>query len=82
MAVQTVLLLNYNNYFNRIIKKESTADRYRATTSTRASYNNFNFNSNDGITTSITVGLGGEHSAIEKMDYVVVHDTYDVISSR
>ena len=80
MALQYLSIVRYNNYFNRIIKKESTANLYREGRPS-ASFSNFNFNPNDGITTSITVGAGGVNS-LDQMDYVVVHDINDNISSR
>ena len=53
-----ILIFNYNNYYNRIIKKENTIGAYK--TAGSLVYNNgdnvTNFNPNDGVTTSLIIG--------------------------
>ena len=58
-----IFLKGYNNYFNRIIKKESTIADYKAAVldDTIVNYvelTDINFNPNDGITTELIVGKG------------------------
>lgn len=58
-----LLLKGYNNYFNRILKREDTIANYKNAVVSGNLLNYYemtsvNFNTNDGITTSITVGKG------------------------
>lgn len=58
-----IFLKGYNNYFNRIVKKESTIADYKAAVLDGTILNyieltNINFNPNDGITTELIVGKG------------------------
>jgi hypothetical protein len=78
--LNNVLLLHYNNYFNRIVKKESDVAQYRLadTVSSVARYKDLtsvNFVPGDGITTKLVIGKG-EMSDLElsSYDYVVVYD--------
>ena len=94
----TILLLKgYNNYFNRIVKKESTITDYKTASTSYLEYGNVNFVPNDGVVTSLVVGgdtqkktetVGGQE--VEKIldfesggspDYLIVHDNV-TISSR
>ena len=82
-----VLLLHYNNYFNRKIKKLETVAEYKAADSTTennvtvANYSeclNINFNPGDGIVTSLILGYGTNPSSMfnpgANYDYLVVVD--------
>lgn len=53
----TILLLKgYNNYFNRIIKKESSILAYKNASSAFLEYTSVNFDPADGIATTLVVG--------------------------
>lgn len=75
MALQNIYLLQYNNYFNRIVKKEPTVTDYTSKavyTLTRTS-----FNPNDGVNTSHVMNTE------VVCDYAVVTDlTGTEIASR
>ena len=58
-----LLLKGYNNYFNRILKKEDTIAAYKAAVVSGNILNYYelasvNFNPNDGVTTELIVGKG------------------------
>lgn len=67
-------LYNYNNYFNRIVKKESTLANYGTPIYTLAATN---FNYNDGVETSHDVNYSGFDG-----DYLIITDEEDNIVSR
>ena len=82
-----LLLKGYNNYFNRIMKREDTLAAYRAAVSSYLEYQSVNFNPNDGITTSLVIGgptqkgtsntvLAWEHSG--SPDYLVAWEDFPV----
>ena len=83
-----LLLLHYNNYFNRIIKKKDTIADYKAADAGYKEVSNINFNPGDGVATSIVLGLGQTGSiftSTEEFDYLVAYETVDnkqVIDSR
>ena len=83
-----LLLLHYNNYFNRIIKKKDTIADYKAADADYKEVSNINFNPGDGVNTSLVLGLGqtGEiFDANEEFDYLVAYETVNnqaVIDSR
>lgn len=53
----TILLLNgYNNYFNRIVKKETNITAYKSASTSYLEYASVNFDPQDGILTSLVVG--------------------------
>ena len=51
-----LLLRGFNNYFNRIVKKYSTVDDYKANSSSYLELSNMNFNTNDGVNTELIIG--------------------------
>lgn len=53
-----ILLLHYNNYFNRRIKKLDTITEYTAADAYCYECDNINFNPNDDINASVTLGFG------------------------
>ena len=83
-----LLLLHYNNYFNRIIKKKDTVADYKAADTNYKEVANINFNPGDGINTSIVLGLGQTGTIFtdtNEFDYLVAYETVDskqVIDSR
>ena len=72
-----LLLLHYNNYFNRIIKKEDTIAAYKAADAAYKEASNINFNPGDGVSTSLVLGLGQNGSLFEgdEFDYLVTYET-------
>ena len=77
-----LLLLHYNNYFNRIIKKENTIADYKAADADYKEASNINFNPGDGINTSLVLGLGQNGSLFEgdEFDYLVAYETVDNVT--
>ena len=83
----SILLLHYNNYFNRIIKKLDTIADYREADSHSVTCDNINFNPGDGVNTGLVLGLGQNGSLFEgdEFDYLVAYEVVDnvnVIDSR
>lgn len=75
-----ITLLNYNNYFNRIVKSESTLAAYKALDSNYTDIAGVNFNPADGVNTDLVVGTS---SIPHNYDYLIVWDTSDSsITSR
>ena len=73
-----LLLLHYNNYFNRIIKKKDTIADYKAADANYKEVANINFNPGDGVATSIVLGLGQTGSiftSTDEFDYLVAYET-------
>lgn len=73
-------LLQYNNYYNRIVKKESNIFSYMDYRVTSNLINNpiqCNFNPNDGITTKQIINWDGDIP-----DYIVASETGNEITSR
>lgn len=82
-----LLLLHYNNYFNRIIKKENTIAAYKAADAAYKEASNINFNPGDGVNTSLVLGLGQNGSLFvgNEFDYLVAYELVNndpVINSR
>ena len=83
-----LLLLHYNNYFNRIIKKKDTIADYKSADINYKEVSNINFNPGDGVATSIVLGLGQTGTIFtdtNEFDYLVAYETVDnkqVIDSR
>ena len=82
-----LLLLHYNNYFNRIIKKEETVAAYMNADAHYRVASNVNFNPGDGVNTSLVLGLGtnGTLFDVEEFDYLVAYEIVNevaVIRSR
>ena len=92
-GASSILLLNYNNYYNRIIKQESSVTAYIEAAIEYGTFINQNFPPKDGLSTSIVLnteinqnGLSnysGNFTDINNGNYVVVFDplTY-IIKSR
>ena len=82
-----LLLLHYNNYFNRIIKKEDTIADYKAADAAYEEALDINFNPGDGVNASLVLGLGqtGLLFKGDEFDYLVAYDVINndnVINSR
>jgi len=67
-----LLLKGYNNYFNRIVKKEDSITAYKEASTSYLEYPNVNFDPNDGVITSLVVG-----GPTQKLDTVQVLDFED-----
>lgn len=85
----TILLLKgYNNYFNRIVKKETDITTYKTASTSYLEYPNVNFDMQDGILTSLVVGSEGQldNGEILKFDnlgnpdYLIVHNNVTINS--
>ena len=77
-----LLLLHYNNYFNRIIKNKYTVPEYKSADSNYKEVSNVNFNPGDGVSTSLVLGLGQNGSLFEgdEFDYLVAYETVDDVT--
>ena len=51
-----LLLKGYNNYFNRILKTETSLDNYKSASTSYLEYADINFVYNDGVATELVVG--------------------------
>lgn len=69
MAKQTLYLLKYNNYYNRIIKKYETVQEYLDNEELLEFYNDINFISNDNINTEQILNYNDE---LQEPDYMLV----------
>lgn len=80
-----VLLLHYNNYFNRTIKTEDSVQGYMDADTTiivggdpiihYLDYQNINFNPSDGVDTSLVLGYGNSQATVQDdYDYCVVYE--------
>ena len=72
----TIYLLSYNNYYNRLVKQESSLSAYIPFVLDTAT--NFNFNPNDGVSTRIIVNYQQDKTP----DYALVVDDSGEIVSR
>lgn len=66
-----VTLLHYNNYFNRIVKKEDILNAYKAADPSYSTVSNINFVPGDGITTSLILGTS---ALVMNFDYLIVSE--------
>ena len=73
----TLYILNYNNYYNRLVKKEASLEDYQPYVIYELL--NTNFNPNDGVDTQHIIGTG-EYDG--KGDYILVANEYSEIVSR
>ena len=74
----SILLLHYNNYFNRIIKKLDKIADYQEADSNSVTCDNINFVPGDGVSTSLILGHDTNQATIfsneANYDYIVVFD--------
>lgn len=73
--MSTVYLLKYNNYYNRIVKKEDTLGAYLTQDYLLDTFENVNFVPADGVNTTLTVNHQGTNP-----DYVVIANGNDIES--
>lgn len=66
-----LVFMTYNNYYNRIIKKEDTMAAYDSAVSQSQEFYDIQFNPNDGVSTEQIVNWGANTWT---PDYVVVYD--------
>lgn len=72
----TLYLLSYNNYYNRLIKREESLEEYLDYELQACA--GINFNPNDGVDTEITLNVADSLNP----DYVLVVDDANKITSR
>lgn len=76
-----VLLLHYNNYFNRLVKKEDSVADYKTADAAYKDCTDINFVPGDGVTTSLVLGFGTNPATIfssgNDYDYLVCYETVD-----
>ena len=73
--MSTIYLLKYNNYYNRIVKKEDTLGAYLTQDRLLDTFENVNFVPADGVDTTLVV----KHEGINP-DYLIVADGNDIES--
>lgn len=73
----TLYILSYNNYYNRLIKKENSLEDYLEYVVYEA--HNINFNPGDGVDTQHIIGQG---EYVGEGDYVLAVDNLNEITGR
>ena len=76
----SIFIYNYNNYYNRKVKKEDALIGYGSPVYTESS-TNLNFNPNDGVTTAFVAGRVS-NSYNGRGDYLIYSDDNTSITSR
>lgn len=79
MSAQTLYLLKYNNYYDRTVKKESDLSSYLLFDSDYIHIENYNFNENDGINSTIS---GIPFALDQNKNYALVCDSDGTVLSR
>ena len=79
--MSAIYCISYNNYFNRIVKREENLAAYLGENNSNVRYSeaNFNFNPNDGANAVITVGRS-ENPANDYGDYLLVVENGEIVS--
>lgn len=83
-----IIVSKYNNYANRVVKRETSVSAYRNAMTNESIYYNINFNPGDGISTTIVLGKDFASSdrdweLSDAPDYVVVYQNgSDAVDSR
>ena len=75
-----IILLHYNNYFNRTVKKEGNyVEDYLSLDIDNQIFQNINFVPGDGVLTSLVLGTGREITdlELENFDYLLVARHYE-----
>ena len=73
----SLLLLHYNNYYNRTYRRNATVDEYKAADAYYHVCNAVNFVPGDGINAEVTLGFGNNPSNLfddANCDYCVAFD--------
>ena len=73
--MSTIYLLKYNNYYNRIVKKEDTLGAYLTQDYLLDTFENINFVPADGVDTTLVIKHVGPNP-----DYLIVADGNDIES--
>lgn len=76
----SIFIYNYNNYYNRKVKKEDALIGYGSPVYTESS-TNLNFNPNDGVTTAFVAGRVS-NSYNGRGDYLIYSEDNTTITSR
>lgn len=85
--MEKIIIVNYNNYFNRILKKLDSVADYAALTGA-ITISSINFNPADGVDTTLILGKGTapyKNWEVNSPDYLIVYkteDNSDIILSR
>lgn len=69
-----LVFMNYNNYYNRIVKRLATVAAYKSAATNNYDISGIQFNPNDGITTEQIVNWDNSNNNWEP-DYMIVYDT-------
>lgn len=76
----TLYVLNYNNYYNRIIERKETIEEYLEKEDSLVYYlENTNFNANDGVETTKDLGTG-DNPYNGKGNYLIIEKDNKIIS--
>ena len=75
-----IYVLNYNNYGNRLVKKESSLADYLSADSDYRTYSDINFYRGDGVNTTQTVNFP-VGSTEKDADYLIVTNTINNVES-
>lgn len=76
----TLYVLNYNNYYNRIIERKETIEEYLEKENSLVYYlENTNFNANDGVETIKELGTGN-NPYNGKGNYLIVEQDNQIVS--
>ena len=78
--MSTIYAYQYNNYYNRILKKEDVLSKYGNPIYIETD-TNLNFNPNDNISTIVTLGRAN-NEYLGNCDYLIYSDNNTNISSR
>ena len=73
----TILIGKYNNYYNRILKREDSYTNYLSVMTNKTIFNNIDFWINDGISTSQVINITNDTNM--QIDYCITKDGNDNI---
>ena len=76
MALTNIKIFNYNNYFNRVIKRLETLADYGTALYT---YTNYNFDPGDNVSTTLIIGKSDYNGS---GDYLIEYDNNENILAR
>lgn len=75
--IPTVTVLQYNNYYNRLLKIEVDYNAYIQKSTKHYVEDNINFNPNDGIETTLVWGTGFASDDYRNYDYLIFGEIND-----
>ena len=64
-----LILKKFNNYFNRVVLKYDTLQKYKNKAGSYLAYSNINFNPNDGILTELVIGNEVQIASDKPLDW-------------